>query len=667
LKFSSPELHVTRHGLVAFAVVVLVAPLVSRTHAGQAGGFIAVPSQAIPEVQSRDAGQVRTQQVPIGTGVISGTVTAADSGRPLSNVVVSLSGTAPVAATAARGAGPARGGVANDAAPMASGTPAGQSLMFSMNRTAVTDARGRFSFEMLPAGRFTLNASRQQFVTASYGQKKPGRPGTPIQLADGQQMTATLRMTRLSVITGVLTGEDGEPVLYGNVSAMRYDTSNGFRRLQNSGGAQTDDRGVYRIFNLQPGDYFLAATGNSSMLTQVERAQADRAALEAAVAAATRGGGPNRPSTVPVPIVQANTDGPAGYAPTYFPGTPMLASASTVRVGPGEERTGIDIQVQAVRAGHIRGTVDVPPGLKAAVQISLSNSDPAMAGLPMQNTRANPDGTFILRSVAPGNYTVMAQTVPAPVPVAPTGPPPAPPRLAEADRLWGRAPVFVDGQGTATVSLQLEPGRSISGQVIFDVARAVDLTRTQVMVTISPAPSAEQSMTFGPVPQAVVGPDGQFSLGGILPGRYLLRTSYASAKSVIVRGEDVLDFPLEITGREDIVGAVITVSDKVTEISGRLTEANGRAGADYTILVAPDDPRYWTPGSRRVMTTRPGTDGQFAFRSLPAGSYYLAAVGDVEPGGQYDPEFLRSIVGASVRVTLADGGKVMQDIRVAGR
>ena len=512
-----------------------------------------------------------------------------------------------------------------------------------------------------------------QFLSVSYGQKKPGRPGTPIQLLDGQRMTVTMPMFRMSAISGLVIGEDGEPVMYATVQVYRYDMSSGVRRAQPAGGGQTDDRGQYRIYGLQPGEYVVAATANSSMLAQVERVQAERAAFTAAVAAAARSGGSGRSGSVSVTMpVPGNLDSPAGYAPTFYPGTTMLASASTITLGPSDERNGVDIQVQMVRAANIRGTVDIPTGLAAAVQISLSNADSTMP-TGVSGARANPDGTFLLRNIPPGRYTVFAQTVPPPPQPVAAGargvatPPPAPPRLADADRLWGRAEVVVDGQATPAVSLQLERGRSISGRVLFDMTRPVDLTRSEVLVTLSPASSIDQVPQFGPNPQGKVGADARFAIDGLIPGKYVVRTSYAAAKSVMVGGQDAMDIPLEVTGREDIGNVIITVSDKLSEVSGRLTEANGQAGSDYTVVIATDDQRLWIPGSRRVLTTRPDSDGQFVFRGLPPGGYHLAAVTDVEPGGQYDSTFLRSLSGASVRVTLTDGGRVSQDLRVTTR
>jgi hypothetical protein len=66
------------------------------------------------------------------------------------------------------------------------------------------------------------------------------------------------------------------------------------------------------------------------------------------------------------------------------------------------------------------------------------------------------------------------------------------------------------------------------------------------------------------------------------------------------------------------------------------------------------------------MAARPGTDGRFSFRNLPAGSYRLTAVTDVEPGEWFNPDFLSQLGAASIPLTLADGERKVQDIRLAG-
>ena len=94
-----------------------------------------------------------------------------------------------------------------------------------------------------------------------------------------------------------------------------------------------------------------------------------------------------------------------------------------------------------------------------------------------------------------------------------------------------------------------------------------------------------------------------------------------------------------------------------------ITDGAGKPAVDYSIIVAPADPRFWRPGARRVQMTRPDTNGRYVFRSLPPGDYMLAAVTDIEQGSQFDPEFLKTLAGGSVRINMTEGGKVMQDLR----
>ncbi len=128
------------------------------------------------------------------------------------------------------------------------------------NRTALTDDQGRFVFQVLPAGRFNLSVNKAGHVTTSFGAKRPGRPGTPIQLADGQRIEKlSIALPRGGVITGVVVDEHGEPAPSTQVRALRYVLQTGERTLSFAGQDMTDDRGIYRIYSLQPGEYVLSA------------------------------------------------------------------------------------------------------------------------------------------------------------------------------------------------------------------------------------------------------------------------------------------------------------------------------------------------------------------------------------------------------------------------
>ncbi|HEY7056342.1 MAG TPA: carboxypeptidase regulatory-like domain-containing protein, partial [Vicinamibacterales bacterium] len=117
--------------------------------------------------------------------------------------------------------------------------------------TTVTDDRGRFAFSQLRAGRFTLSAAKDGWVTTAYGAKRALHPGTAVVVASGQRVDLRMRLVHGAVITGVVLDHTGQPSVGTTVRAMRYAMRNGERRLVPlRSSAATDDRGEYRIYGL---------------------------------------------------------------------------------------------------------------------------------------------------------------------------------------------------------------------------------------------------------------------------------------------------------------------------------------------------------------------------------------------------------------------------------
>lgn len=162
--------------------------------------------------------------------------------------------------------------------------------------------------------------------------------------------------------------------------------------------------------------------------------------------------------------------------------------------------------------------------------------------------------------------------------------------------------------------------------------------------------------------------NGRFVVPSLSPGRYRLSAGGAPGwfvESANVAGVDVLDFPFEVKANQHVTGVTITLTDRQTELTGVIVDNRNQPVVDYTLLIFPSDQKCWSGPSRRIQTTRPGTDGRYTIRNLPPGDYKIATLLDIEPGAVQDAAFLQQVESATMRITLAPGEKKTQDIRLS--
>lgn len=611
---------------------------------GRGGRGQGPPPGGVPG-QPRDARG--NQTVAAGSAGVTGTVVVAGTGQPARRARVTLNAT--------EGGG---------------------------SRTAMTDDDGRYTFNDLAAGRYTVSVSKTGHVGITYGQTRPGRPGTPIQLTEGQKFEANLQLPRGSVITGTVVDEYGEPTAGTQVRVMRYVMQGGRRTLQQAGNGSTDDRGIYRVFGLQPGDYIVSAVPrNVGPGVDVARLQAELAAVRERIASAAPGDGTvarelaTRAGMLQGQLPQADEQA-TGYAPVYFPGTVSPAQAGAVTLNIGEERASVDFQLVRVPLARIDGTVVNSTGQPTDnVQITLTDAAASVPGAITMGVRADADGRFHLANVPPGSYRLIARAAvsqpgsssPAPGPFGGRGVRPLGP-MSTAVRLWGSVDVPVDGRNLTNVLVTLQQGLTVSGRIAFQGSAQPPTDLTRIRVNLSPADPG----VMGGQPQnaaGVVDASGKFTITSVIPGLYRLTAGGAGngwfVDSAIIDGQDTLDFPFEVKPGSAPTGGVITFTDKQAQLTGRITNQRGQPAPEQTLILYPADERYWVPQSRRIRSTRPSTDGQFSFTGIPAGDYKIVAMVDVEPGAWFDPSFLQQVDAASTRITIGDGEKKVQNLQIS--
>jgi len=534
-----------------------------------------------------DAGSRNSTRGVDAGGVIRGRITSLDTGKPLRRAQVSL---------------------------------ASESEFLGTPRTVSTSTDGRYEFRDVAPGRYTLRVERGGYLALTYGQRRPGEQGRPLEIAEKEVAEKVdFALPRMSVISGRVLDHLGEPIAGVTVWVLQTRFIQGRRQLVASGAnARTDITGRYRLLSLPPGDYAVMGT--------------------------TRDTWPHDSDPKQV----------FGYAPTYFPGTSTAAQAQRVKLGVAQEASGIDFSLVAGRSSNVRGHATSASGSPLrgeTVTMTHEIGGPTMwmgSAVAVASTKVAGDGSWTLPNIPPGEYRLSIRA-------AARGNDPA---------QEGQLTINVGGVDVEGVSLVGGAGGTVRGEVVTDDGSPLPAGFERMQVRPAFNPNARLMISVLHPDNGRVQSDGSFEVEGVLsdtvlsigplPGEWML-------KAIEVEGRDMADLPLPIEHAKTLSGVRVVLTSRPTIIRGALFDER-RNPAEGTVIVFAEDSAKWREGSRTIRATRLDQRGLFTFKGLPAGDYLLVALDSVQEGQWYDPVFLEGLKGRAKRVAIADAESKQVDL-----
>ena len=413
-------------------------------------------------------------------------------------------------------------------------------------------------------------------------------------------------------------------------------------------GRTTDDRGTYRLYGLPPGEYTVRAGGGNLRGETRLTTTAEIAAAMRDLQSSSQGGAAQPAAGAPL----------VARTGAYFPGVTDAALAEFFTLAAGQERTGVDLRSPLVRPTRLEGTAVGPAGQPLrSVMIGLANASTGGMYTSLGGIRPREDGRFTVASLTPGRYLFFGRGKES---SGPTGDPSLLP-------LWTSAEVTVNEQDFLDLVLQFLPGTSVSGRLAFRASQTPP-DATKIRLTLGAVPTIAGTAVSPPAmsPQA----DGSFAFTNVSPGKYRLSMTGGgswSLRSAMVNGRDTLDQPLDVPPGQDVSDIAVTLTDQPAEITGIVLDQLGRPTPEYAIVVFSTDRAHWSTAPRRVSgVVKAGSDGRFTATGLPPGEYFLTALTDPDPSQLRDPSFLEQLAASAIRLTLAEGEKKVQDVKLSG-
>jgi len=480
------------------------------------------------------------------------------------------------------------------------------------NYTALTGADGGFRIENILPGRYRMFVERPGYQEIDKHRHR--MEGRFVTLTPGQELKdLVIRLQASAVVEGRVTDEDGDPMPEAQVMVFHQTFVAGRSRWEQSGAERTNDLGDYRIANLAAGNYFVSVTPPPDFRSLIETASAAPRRSEAA-------------SDKPVPTA---------YQTTYYPGARDRSQAAPIQLHAGDDFP-VNFSLTPSPSLTIKGSVaNLPSGATAAIMLQSKDFNLVLNGAEMHK-----DGSFEIRDVAPGAYTIVATVENG-----------AAPMMARQSLQLTES---VDG-----VRLAPQVGATIRGHLRMEANNAARPDPGQMFLLLRSSDEDDSYSTVGVEASAMaqVHTDGSFEWKDIPPGNYSVQISGSSTmpdwflKSAAANGRDVTASGFSVNGGAATLD--VLVSGNGASVQGIAANAKDEPVADAVVVAVPEMRfRGHFDRYQKVVTDQ---SGHFRLRGLPPGEYTVFAWESVDGEAYYNPEFLKSYEGQGRTTRVSEG------------
>ena len=500
------------------------------------------------------------------------------------------------------------------------------------SKSARADGNGHFIFEYVEPGTYRLMAEHQGFFADE--RRRESQPVFEVAAGDHVR-NIPVRLVPAAIISGEVRDEYSEPVQNVAIKLLAMRMRLGQMVLSPAGNAMTDDRGEYRIAGLHPGKYYVVAEYNSQQKT----VEAVRTAIAEKLVERTQAGDTSRGNVLKLDVVPETAEPPFTYPSMFYPATGDFRQAQAISLNPGDEAPAnfllISTPVVSIRGRIMNGMTGRSP-TDASVAAFWT---PYMQGEGMP-ARVSSDGTFEIRGLAPGTYTVRAA-------------------FAEDKQTYeGEETVEVGNQGAQNVQIAALPDFAASGHVTLILTK---IPIARVVVEFAGEGNMPRVMANANYPEykfdAQLRPERRYRAAvRNLPEDYYL-------KSLAISGHDVPPDNVVVSG---VRGEMeIVLSPTGARIEGTLLDAKEEPTRG-SILLVPDIPEPGPPDLFR--RTSADSKGKFTLRGVAPGSYRLVALESVSLETEInDPDFQRMIGNQGQGLIVEESGKYTVSLKLQSR